>query len=90
MNKPLLSVVVPVYNKENYLRESLYSLINQTFKDTEIICINDGSSDNSLDVLYEIQAQCERIKIITQENKGASAARNEGIRSANGKYLMFW
>lgn len=88
MSDPILSVIVPIYNKEEYLLESLNSLINQTFTNSEIICVNDGSTDSSLSILKEIQKSCDRIKIISQSNKGASAARNEGIRNAKGKYII--
>lgn len=88
MDTPLLSVILSVYNKQEYLSESLTSLIEQTFTDTEIICVNDGSTDNSLDVLNNYKKQCDRIRIITTENRGASAARNIGIRNALGKYII--
>ena len=71
-----VSIIVPVYNTEKYLDSCLKSIENQTLKDIEIICINDGSKDN-------------RIKIINQENSGVSAARNAGIRSAVGEYIAF-
>ena len=63
-----ISVIVPVYNCEDYLEESLGSLLNQTFKDIEIICIDDGSNDNSLDILKNIASSDSRIKVFTQEN----------------------
>jgi len=80
-----ISVVVPVYNTEKYLRKCLDSLINQTFQDIEIICVNDGSTDNSAKILEEYP----QIKVITQENKGLSEARNAGIRAANTEYIGF-
>ena len=63
-----ISVIVPVYNCEDYLEESLGSLLNQTFNDIEIICIDDGSNDNSLDILKNIASSDSRIKVFTQEN----------------------
>lgn len=84
-----ISVVVPVYNTSIYLKECLESLIGQTYKDLEIICINDGSTDNSLEILKEFQKKDNRIKIITQENQGLSAARNKGISEAKGEYISF-
>ena len=82
-----ISVIVPVYNVEVYLRKCLDSLINQTLQDIEIICVNDGSTDNSLDILLEYSQKDSRIKIISQENKGVSEARNTAINIAKGEYL---
>ena len=84
-----LSVIIPVYNVENYLRECLDSITNQTVKDIEIICIDDGSSDNSPDILKEYQKKDSRIKIITKENGGQASARNLGIKEAQGEYIAF-
>ena len=86
---PKVSVIIPVYNVEKYLRECLESVISQTLSDIEIICINDGSTDSSLDILNEFAQKDERIKIINQENKGSPLARNEGLKIANGKYIGF-
>lgn len=87
---PKVSVVVPVYNVSNYLDEALNSVENQTYKNMEIICINDGSTDNSLKILESHAQKDGRIKIINQENKGVSEARNVGIRAAIGKYIYFF
>ena len=84
-----ISVIVPVYNTEKYLRECLDSVVNQTFKDIEIICINDGSTDNSLDILKEYEKLDDRISVSSQENSGQSVARNNGIDMANGEYIYF-
>lgn len=84
-----VSVIVPVYNVEKYLKQCLDSLINQTLEDIEIICVNDGSTDSSLNILEEYQNKDNRIKIISQENKGVSAARNLGLKNAKGEYLLF-
>ncbi len=84
-----VSVVIPVYNTEKYLREALDSIVNQTLKDIEIICINDGSTDGSAGILDEYAKKDSRISIITQENKGLSCARNAGIMAAKGKYIYF-
>lgn len=86
---PELSVIIPVYNVEKYLRECLDSVVNQTFKDIEIILIDDGSTDKSLDICKEYAQKDNRIKIIRQENKGLSAARNTGLNAANGEYIAF-
>lgn len=83
------SVIVPVYNVEKYLNICLKSLINQTFQNFEIICVNDGSTDKSLDILNFYADKDVRIKIINQENKGLGAARNVGVAQAQGEYLVF-
>ncbi len=84
-----LSVIIPVYNVENYLKECLDSIINQTLEDIEIICIDDGSTDNSPNILQEYQKKYKRIKIITKENGGQASARNLGIKEAQGEYIAF-
>lgn len=84
-----ISVIVPVYNVEDYLNECLDSIINQTFEDIEIICVNDGSTDNSLAILEDYEKKDERIKIISQENCGLSCARNKGMSVATGEYIYF-
>ena len=84
-----ISVIVPVYNVEKFLDICLDSLIIQTFKDFEIICVNDGSCDNSLNILEHYQKFDKRIKIINQENGGLSNARNNALKIANGKYITF-
>lgn len=84
-----VSVIVPVYNSEKYLSRCLDSIINQTLEDIEIICINDGSSDNSLAVLENFAKHDSRIKLFNQENKGQSAARNMGIKMSQGEYISF-
>ena len=83
------SIIIPVYNSERYLRECLDSAVNQTFKDIEIICINDGSTDSSESILKEYENKDNRIKIYSQEHKGAGAARNLGIEMAQGEYIHF-
>lgn len=89
MKKVKVSVILPVYNMELYISECLDSLLNQSLKDIEIICINDGSTDNTLEILQNYQQKDHRIKIINQENKGAGYARNIGIKYAEGEYLSF-
>lgn len=84
-----VSIIMPVYNVEKYLNECLDSIVNQTFEDIEIICINDGSTDNSLAILKSYASQDGRIIIISQENTGIGAARNAGMRIANGDYVFF-
>lgn len=84
-----ISVIIPVYNAEKYLEECLECIQHSTFKDIEIICIDDGSTDCSPDILRQHQQGDRRIKIFRQENAGAGAARNLGIEKASGKYLFF-
>ena len=82
-----VSVIVPVYNVAKYLPECMESLISQTLKEIEIICVNDGSTDNSLEILEKYRQKDNRIKIISQENKGLSEARNAAIREVSGEYI---
>ncbi len=84
-----ISIIVPVYNTGHYLEQCLDSIINQTLEDIEIICVNDGSTDNSLSILEEYANNDDRIKIINQENKGQGFARNNGLKNANGEYILF-
>lgn len=88
-NRIKVSVILPVYNCEKYLRQCLDSLVSQTLRDIEIICINDGSTDSSGEILAEYAARDERFVIINTENGGAGKARNTGIDAACGKYLYF-
>lgn len=84
-----VSVIIPVYNMEKYLEECLDSVVNQTLKEIEIITVDDGSTDNSLSILERYAAEYANIVIRTQRNQGAGPARNNGIRNARGKYLIF-
>lgn len=84
-----ISVIIPVYNVEKYLKECLDSVCNQTLKNIEIICVNDGSTDASPDILNEYAAKDDRIKIISQENQGLGAARNRGLEDASANYVYF-
>lgn len=84
-----ISVIVPVYNTEIYLPECLDSLVTQTWSDIEIICVNDGSTDDSAAVLMKYAEKDSRIQVITRENGGLSAARNSGLRVATGEYVCF-
>lgn len=88
-NKPLISVIVPVYNVEKYVGRCLTSIINQSYTNLEIIVVNDGSTDNSFSVCKEYAAKDNRIKLITQENRGLSGARNTGLRHYTGEYVTF-
>lgn len=89
MLKPLVSVIIPVYNVENYLRRCLDSVINQSIRNIEIILIDDGSLDSSSRICDEYQTFDERIKVIHKQNEGLGMARNTGIDIASGKYVAF-
>ena len=84
-----ISVIVPVYNVEKFLPECLDSLRAQTLKELEFICVNDGSPDNSLEILNRYAAEDERFFVVSQENGGLSAARNTGLKYAKGDYIYF-
>lgn len=89
MNEHLISVIIPVYNTAEYLPRCLDSILNNTYKHLEILCINDGSKDNSLEVLNGYAAKDPRVRVIDQENAGVSAARNRGLDEATGDYVAF-
>lgn len=89
VTKPKISVIIPCYNVEKYLRQCLDSVINQTLKEIEIICINDGSTDSTLQILEEYAGHDKRIKVISQENQGLSGARNTGLANAIGEFISF-
>lgn len=84
-----VSVIIPVYNVENYLRQNLQSVADQTLGDIEIICVDDGSTDSSYSIIEEFAEKDSRFIPVKQENGGAGAARNNGLRRARGKYLSF-
>ena len=84
---PKISVIIPVYNVEQYLRQCLDSVVNQTLKDIEIILVDDGSTDSSLSICNEYAQKDSRIKVLKQNHKGAGAARNKGLEIARGEYL---
>ena len=86
---PKVSVIVPVYNVEEYLRECLDSLVNQTLKEIEVIMVNDGSTDNSPEIIEEYASRYDNFHAYHKENGGLSSARNYGIQFANGEYLAF-
>ena len=86
---PKVSVIIPVYNTEKYVRQAVESILLQTLKDIEIIIVNDGSTDGSMTILEELAAQDERIKLFSQENQGQSIARNFALQKVGGKYLYF-
>ena len=89
MRTPLISVIIPVYNVEKYLRRCLDSVIAQTYQNLEIICVDDGSIDDSGKICDQYAVRDARIKVIHQENQGLSAARNKGLDAAEGEYIAF-
>lgn len=89
MDRKKISVILPVYNVEEYLRKCLDSVVGQTLQEIEIICVDDGSTDNSPHILEEYAKKDARIQILHQKNAGAGAARNLGMKYATGKYLSF-
>ena len=86
---PEISVIMPVYNTAEYLEKSIESVLNQTYADFELIIINDGSTDNSAEIISRYTAQDKRIKVITQANQGLSEARNSGMAIAKGNFIAF-
>lgn len=88
-NKPILSIIVPIYNTEKYLDRCITTILNQTLKNIELILINDGSTDSSLKIIKKYEKIDNRIKIIDQLNVGLSSTRNKGIKIAKGKYIAF-
>jgi len=89
MSHAKISVVIPVYNAEKYLEQCLLSVVNQTLGDIEIICVDDGSTDNSSNILKEYSKEDNRVNIIKQANNGPGVARNTGLKSAKGEYVSF-
>lgn len=89
MQHDLISIILPVYNCEKYIAQTLESLINQTYDNLEVICINDGSTDSSPDIIHEFSKRDARIKLFSQENKGPAASRNLGLEKSCGEYIMF-
>ena len=89
MRTPLISVIIPVYNVEKYLHRCLDSVIAQTYQNIEIICVDDGSIDESGRICNQYAVRDARIKVIHQENQGLSAARNRGLDAAEGEYIAF-
>lgn len=86
---PVVSVIIPVYNVDKYIDRCINSVLNQTFSNIEIICIDDGSTDLSLSILQNYAAKDDRIRIFTQNNRGVSAARNVGLDAATGQWVSF-
>ena len=89
-NKIKVSLIIPVYNAEEFLDESINSILNQTLSDIELVCVNDGSKDDSLKMLENFSKKDNRIKIIDQKNQGCGAARNKALENATGDYIYFF
>lgn len=85
----LVSIIIPVYNAESYLERCLDSALSQTYSNIEVVCVNDGSRDGSLDILRSFERKDHRIKVIDKKNGGVSAARNDGIKVSQGDYILF-
>ena len=86
---PLISVIIPIYNSEKYLSKCVYSILNQNYKNLEVVLVNDGSADNSLSICEKIKLEDDRITIIDIPNGGVSNARNTGLLKAKGEYIQF-
>ena len=84
-----ISILVPVYNVEKYISKCIKSILEQSFKNFELILVNDGSTDKSLDICKKFELIDSRIRIINKKNGGLSSARNTGIENAKGKYIIF-
>lgn len=89
MNEPKVSIIIPVYNTAEYVRQAVESITEQTLREIEIIVVNDGSTDDSLQILQELAGQDARIQVYSQENKGLSVTRNIGLSHARGNYVYF-
>ena len=85
----LVRIIIPVYNLEDYIENCLNSVVNQTYRELEILCIDDGSTDNSAEKIKAFAEKDPRVKYLYQENAGVSAARNKGLDEATGEYVMF-
>jgi len=88
-NSPLVSIIIPVYNKEKYLKDTINCITQQIYKNIEVILIDDGSTDNSKEIIIAEQNRDNRIKLCTQDNKGAAEARNKGLEMSQGQYVVF-
>lgn len=90
MSGPIISVLIPVYNSSEFLYDSIPTVLNQTFKDIELVIVDDGSTDNSLEILEDFAKKDGRIKIFTKENGGSASSRNMALKQASGKYIAFF
>ena len=83
------SIIMPVYNVEKYVEKSIRSILNQTYKNFELIVVNDGTKDNSMEIIRKIQKEDSRVKVYSKKNGGVSSARNYGLKRATGVYVCF-
>lgn len=88
--EPLVSIVVPVYNGELYIEAGLKAILQQSYRNIEVIALDDGSKDGSYEIMQALAATDDRLKVFHQENQGAGITRNEGLKKAKGKYIAFW
>ena len=88
-NNPKISIIVPVYNQEKYLSKCLDNILEQTYKNFELICVDDGSTDNSQNILKKYEKLDGRVEVLYQKNSGAAVARNKGLSRAVGDYILF-
>lgn len=86
---PKISVIIPVYNAEKYLNKTLESILKQSLKDIEVICVDDGSTDSSVEIIQSFIKKDDRVKLIRQNNQHAGSARNTGLKEAQGEYIHF-
>ena len=89
MRNSIISVIIPVYNVEKYLSRCIESVLNQTYRNLEIIIVDDGSTDDSLNICRRYEKKDKRIKVIHQDNGGLSSARNKGLMNSTGEYISF-
>ncbi len=90
MNKPcFLSIIIPMYNSELYIHRCIESVLTQSYRNFELICIDDGSTDNTYKIVEDVSSRDDRVKLVKQNNMGASIARNTGLKLATGSYIMF-
>ncbi len=89
MNTPKVSIIIPCYNMENYLKDCLDSVLQQTLCNIEIICVDDGSTDSTPELLENYQSQDARIRVFHQKNQGVAVSRNNGIAYATGEFIAF-
>ena len=89
MEQPKVSIIIPIYNTEAYLKATVDSILRQTLYEIEILLINDGSTDRSLRIMQDLAASDNRIILFSQENKGLSVTRNQGLAMAKGEYIYF-
>ena len=88
MSKPAISVIIPVYNAQDGIKRCIDSLLNQSFKNFEIILLNDGSKDNSLNILKEYELKYSFVRVIDKQNEGVAVTRNKGLLLAEGEYYV--